>query len=487
VLTHHRAEVVAARLEPAIGVPVEAGAPWGQQDDVAGESSCPGDVDRLRHRRCRRDRHARCGERRGDVAARLADGDDPADALGRGGHRRQIETLVASTGDEHDVIEAVDRRRCGMRRRRLRVVEPGDAAGVGDELDAMRRPDERGQRRRHRSRVGQPALEHEGGGGKPVGDVVGQAAPHRRDRRDLATRGDQRTVLDPVVGAVAGERDVATRRESEMMHHRGVVGVADRDVARELVGEDASLGGRVGRQRPVPIEMVGGEVEPGRGVGAEALGPGQTEARALDDEGVEIVEADSGDERDVGVAGSDRAHPGGLEHGDSEQRRRRLAVGAGDGEHRPRPAAALLLPLVGELELADDAPSAPSGDGEQPMALRHPGRRDDDVAALHQCVELVVRRFDRQLDPQLGGEPPSCRCGRVVGGDDVDAAAQQRPRRRLAGDGQAVDEHPVHGMTSETRVKSLMKTPRATATETAANSQKRMITVVSGQPISSKW
>ena len=48
-------------------VPVEAGAARRQQDDVAGEGSCPGDVDSFGHRRCRHDRHAGGGERRGDV------------------------------------------------------------------------------------------------------------------------------------------------------------------------------------------------------------------------------------------------------------------------------------------------------------------------------------------------------------------------------------------------------------------------------------
>ncbi len=188
-----------------------------------------------------------------------------------------------------------------------------------------------------RGGVGEPGLEHEGGGGEAVGDVVGQAAPHRRDRGDLAARRHQHTVLDAVVGTVASERDVTAGCDGEVAHHLGVVGEADGDVAGALVGEDPGLRRRVGRQRAVPVEMVGGEVEPRRGGAAEALGPGQAEARALDDEGVD-VEVDGGDERDVGVAGGDGAHAGGLEHGDGEQRRRRLAVGPGDGEHRPRPA-----------------------------------------------------------------------------------------------------------------------------------------------------
>ena len=134
------AEVIAAGLEATVGVPVEAGAPRRQQDDVAGEGSCPGDVDRLRHRRRRPDRHPRRGERGGDVAARLADGNDLADPFRGGRHRGQVESLVAAPGDQDDVIEAVDRRRRGVRRRRLRVVEPGDASGVGDQFDAMRGP-----------------------------------------------------------------------------------------------------------------------------------------------------------------------------------------------------------------------------------------------------------------------------------------------------------------------------------------------------------
>ena len=120
---------------------------------------------------------------------------------GVGGHRRQVETLVAPAGDEHDVPESTDRRGRRMWGRRLRVVEPGDATRFGDQLDAVRRADERGQRRGHRGNVAKSGLEHQGGGRQAVGDVVGQAAAHRGHRSDLAAGRDQDSVLDAIVGA----------------------------------------------------------------------------------------------------------------------------------------------------------------------------------------------------------------------------------------------------------------------------------------------
>ena len=98
-----------------------------------------------------------------------------------------------------------------------------------------------------------------------------------------------------VVARAVAERDVTRGRVGEGGHHDRVVGVADRDRVGRLVLEDARLGGRVGVDGAVPVEVVGGEVQPGGHLRGEALGEPKPERRRLDDEHVDGV-VEGGDE-----------------------------------------------------------------------------------------------------------------------------------------------------------------------------------------------
>ena len=191
--------------------------------------------------------------------------------VGLGGHRRQVEPLVQPAGDQHDVVERPDRHRRGVRRRRLGVVVPAHAAGVADELDAVRRADERRQPGGDRVGPDEPGLEHERGGGEPVGEVVGQRPAQRGDRRRARPAGRR---------SIARRRRGSRRRSGrtcgggpgaarEVGHHDGIGGEADGDVVGPLLAEDPRLGGLVGGHRGVPVEVVGRQVEPRRGVAAE--------------------------------------------------------------------------------------------------------------------------------------------------------------------------------------------------------------------------
>ena len=98
-------------------------------------------------------RAMRC-EEGSDLVGRLADRHDRSESLRLGRHRRQIEPLVAAAGDQHDVLEAVDRHRDRVRCRRLRIVEPLHAVALAERLDPVRRADEcrRSPGRRFRGR-----------------------------------------------------------------------------------------------------------------------------------------------------------------------------------------------------------------------------------------------------------------------------------------------------------------------------------------------
>ena len=146
-----------------LGVPVEAGAPGRQQHGVAGSggagrpASTASAIDAGRRRPVRRRRtRPRCRRRPAPMATTAAD------ATGLGGHRRQVEALVAA------------RRRSGRRGRRRGSPPTRRAAsspssrctthpaGLADELESVRRaverrPARRRPRRRRRDRSRAPA------------------------------------------------------------------------------------------------------------------------------------------------------------------------------------------------------------------------------------------------------------------------------------------------------------------------------------------
>ena len=297
----------------------------------------------------------------------------------------------------------------------------------------------------------------------------------------------QKPVLHAIVGRGLTERDAAAWRRRQVGDHRRVAGEADGHVGGALIGEDLGLRRRVGLHRLVPVEVIGRQVEPRRRLAAEVLGPGQPEARALDDEDVD-VEVDRLDEGHVGISCGNGPHPRGFQDGDREQGRRRLPVGPGDGEHRPGAVVALLLPFIGQLQLAHDAPALIAGHAEQAVALGNAWRRNDEVAVLDEPGQPAVVRGDQQVDTEIVSQVAPLRCIEVVGDDDVVPPRGECPHGRCPSYRQPVHQGALrHGVMSETRVKSPMKIPRAAATDTAAINQKRMMTVVSGQPTSSKW
>ena len=229
----------------------------------------------------------------------------------------------------------------------------------------------------------------------------------------------QRVAGEVVVGVRAPERDVPRRRAIEMTHHDRIVDESDRHVRRSLEIEQAGLGRLVGARRAVPVEVVGREVEPECGVGAELFRPRQAEAAALDDVGVEL-HLERVDKWNVGVAGRDRAHASGGQHRRREQRRGRLAVGPRDGEDRSGAAGSGLLPLVGELDLAPHGYVVASCGRDHAVRLGHTRRRRHEIEAGDEGVDRD--RCREQLDAELVGEVALGVVDVVVDDDDLVAA-----------------------------------------------------------------
>ena len=173
----------------------------------------------------------RAGERGGDRRRRPRRSPRRRGRVRRlGRHRREVEALVAAAGDEHDVVEGArsppTRRAAWWPWSRCTRRTPSRLA---DELDAVRRPGERGERGGDRVRSASPRLQHQRGRGQAVGEVVGQAAAQRARPAASSPAGPTSvSARDAVVGAARAERDVPAGRLGEAPHHHGVVGEADR-------------------------------------------------------------------------------------------------------------------------------------------------------------------------------------------------------------------------------------------------------------------
>ncbi len=235
----------------------------------------------------------------------------------------------------------------------------------------------------------------------------------------------------------------------------------------------------------MPVQVIRCQVEPRRGLGTERRRPCQPEARALHDERLD-VEVDRIDQWRLGVPGVDRADTTGAQHRDGQQRGGGLAVGPGDGEDRAGPAVAVLLPAVRELDLRDEFDAVATGGVDHRMGLGHPRCGAHEITRPDEPVEIGGRGCREQFDAEVVCQLAPGVVDVVVDHDDVDVARLERPDGRRTGDGEPVHER-GHGVPAATFVKSAMKMPSATATQMAEISQKRMITVVSGQPTSSKW
>ncbi len=267
-------------------------------------------------------------------------------------------------------LHAVDRGERGVHVRRLRVVHEAHAVDEGHDLASVvlrceardppadrlgRRPRTSGSPRRPRRR--------------PRGTRHVLHRPVRATRFPRCGRPARRRCSRPRRPGAAPMPEPDDRAGSGSRHGGGalVVAVPDVRVALALRAHDPALRVDVRLLRPVPVEMVGGQVQQDRDARMERLDEPQLERRRLDDEHV-VAFARRQRERMADVAARDRVVAGRPQAGGDHPGRRRLAVRPGHGQVRdvtePRP----------QLELTPDGDPGRRGPREDRGILReHPG------------------------------------------------------------------------------------------------------------------
>ena len=233
-------------------------------------------------------------------------------------------------------------------------------------------------------------------------------------------------------GPAGGERHRGAGGVGDVGRHHRVVGAVDRPVVGALVGPDLGLGLGVGGQTGVPVEVVGGEVEPGPGLQVQGPGEAELEAGQLDHHRVGWVAVEHGvDQGQPDVAGGHRLDPRGGQHGRGQLGGGGLAVGAGhpDQRHGRDPGR--------QLDLAPDRDPGGQGALDERVGLGQAGGDDQQGAAVQ---ERRPGRAEVGLDPE-GGQLAGVQVGGVVAGDHVGPGLGQVPGGGPAGAAEPGHQH----------------------------------------------
>jgi hypothetical protein len=271
----------------------------------------------------------------------------------------------------------------------------------------------------------------------PVGEHVLDQADHRR------------------CGDAKGESDGPTALED--------VGVNDQ-LLGERIGDvvdagdlgvvvDPALGLQISLEGAMPVDMVGRDVEAGRGDRRHRPLPMQLEAGQLNGKHVEGLGVQHRFQQGCAhVAGTDRAQPARPQDRSKHVDGRRLAVGAGDREPGGGPGLGPHPP--GEFDLSPHR-YAVRRRIEQQRVVGPPARRGDDQVQQRWCVRAALprqgadvllaqadlRAEDRQDLGSLVDGLSGAGCGTVDDGH-VGAAFQQRVGRREPADPEPGDDDP---------------------------------------------
>ena len=370
-------------------------------------------------------------------------------------------------------VEGFERLQRGLDVRGLGIVDVAHAAQLAHLLEAVRRSGELAQGRVHARLVGAERAGDRDRAGR-VGAVVRPAQARGGEgflERPEIRAGD----ADPT--AIPGEVVVAEARDV------GVVDAEDCDVVCALALEHAQLGGRVGAERAVAVEMVGRHVQEHGGMGAELLDALELKARELaHDRAPGLDRSGEGGQRGADVAGGVSGDPAALEHRRRQERGRCLAVGSGDADDR----IALLEQAVRELHLGPHGDAGRSCGADDLGLLRDAWALDEQVGA-HEELGIVAagHRFDARrglpcIGPAIGEHDVHVRCAasQRLGGGDARAHRAEHDGAAGAGD---------HGIHQRYWSKRRYASTNAEPASSAATIQKRTMIVVSDHAFISKW
>ena len=304
---------------------------------------------------------------------------------------------------------------------RLGVVDEADPAALGDQLEPVRNAGEAAQPLADGVTVDPHRERRSGGRHRVLGVVLAEEAELGDRQQGLAVVEDRALGEGDfaVGGGTAAEGDAAGAAAEVGPDQLGIVGVVDGDVVVALVGEDPELGGEVGLEIAVAVEVVRRQVEEDGALGREEAGVLELEARGLaDDRRLRVAPPDQARQRRADVAG-DRDRLAGRPPDVPEQLDRgRLAVGAGDREEAIRQLPPRQLELPGHLD--------------PPLQRRRDHRRlpghsralDDRPRSLELSKSICIQE-DFDAHP-----PQSCRPFRISAVDRLDrlAAPPQQAR-----------------------------------------------------------
>ena len=416
-----------------VGVLVERGARRREQHDLPRPR---------RGARCRQralevagvvERHPGARQRGRELRRGLADQVGRAGALGhRRGERRVVAALAAAAEDHvHAAREGLEP---GDRRGDVRGLGVVDVEHPVERRDLLEPVRDAGEAREPLADRGgrHPAGERDGSGGHRVEAVVRPAQPDLLDAHQALPVPPQRVLARREAGAGAGPEPDALGLPGQALRRELLR--RDGHRAGRLAGEHLELGGAIGVEGAVAVEVVLGEVEQHPGVGREALGVLELERRRLADDRRRLRQPAIGErgERRPDVAHDLRGQARRAVQVADQLDRGRLAVGAGDRDQLVghEPPADLELPDHGQPRLArrDD-------DGR---LRRHAGALDHRADRRRAARPRASRRGPRRRPPRA---PRAARPNRPrVAAGDRRAAAAQRERHRDAGAGEPHDE-----------------------------------------------
>ena len=185
------------------------------------------------------------------------------------------------------------------------------------------------------------------------------------------------------------------------------------------------------------VEVVGSEVQPGRGRGGEVGGVAQPEGGGLHDEQVGLGVVDGGHQRRVGVARRQGTESRPFQHVGDQRDHGCLSVGPGYG------APGAVIPACGQVGLVQDHDACVLRRGEERMPVGYAGSDDHLGRPAHQAGPVPGGRCLDQLDGEAFCTGPGHGSRPIIHAQHLHVATDQGIHHRPSGHAQAQDENPA--------------------------------------------